>query len=64
MRHGDGLPPTVLALSMLMRARLRELAADGPAVVVRLDGGLVVLELDGEMLAEHPLAADGDGDAA
>jgi hypothetical protein len=57
MREHDGTPPTVLALSLVLAARLRELAAAGP-VVTRLDGGPVVFELDGGRLAEHPLPSD------
>jgi hypothetical protein len=40
-RQGDGMPPTVLALSVALNTKLRELAADGP-VVVELDGSPVV----------------------
>ena len=56
MQQGDGTPPTVIALSMAIMARLRELTADGP-VVTQLDGCPVILELDGPVLIEHPLAA-------
>lgn len=37
MQPGDHIPPTVGALSLVILARLRELAADGPAVT-ELDG--------------------------
>lgn len=57
MRRGDGLPPTVLAASLLLKARLRELAADGP-VVAWLDGRLVALEVDGDRMVERPLTTD------
>jgi hypothetical protein len=59
MRRGDDMPPTVGVLSAAVLARLRELAADGPAVT-RLDGRSVVIELDGRAVAEYPLATDGD----
>ncbi|HUZ24330.1 MAG TPA: hypothetical protein VMV07_11275 [Streptosporangiaceae bacterium] len=52
-RQGDGIPPTVIALSVAISARLRELAADGP----------VVIELDGPVLVEHPLMPQSDDEA-
>ena len=58
-RRGDGLPPTVIALSAAIGARLRELAADGP-FVTELDGSPVVIELDGPLLVEHPLVPPDD----
>jgi hypothetical protein len=59
-RLGDGLPPTVIALTVVISARLRELAADGP-FVTELDGAPVVIELDGPLLVEHPLVPPDDG---
>jgi hypothetical protein len=58
-RRGDGIPPTVLALSAAIDARLRELAADGP-VMVDLGDGPVMMELDGSVLLEHPLVTGND----
>jgi hypothetical protein len=58
-RRGDGTPPTILAVSAAIEARLRELAADGP-VVVDLGDGPVVIELDGSVLVEHPLVTRND----
>jgi hypothetical protein len=49
-RQSDGTPPTILAVSAAIEARLRELAADGP----------VVIELDGSVLVEHPLVTGND----
>jgi hypothetical protein len=54
--------PTAEALSLLILARLRELAASGPAII-HLDGRPVVIELDGRSVIEHPLPP-GTGDAA
>jgi hypothetical protein len=54
MQPGDDLPPTAAAFSVVVMARLREIAADGP-VVVELDDGPVVIELDGSVIIEHPL---------
>jgi hypothetical protein len=58
-RQGDGTPPTVIALSLAISARLRELAADGP-FMTELDAGPVVIELDGPLLVEHPLMPHDD----
>ena len=58
-RQGDGVPPTVIALSVVIGARLRELAADGP-FVTELDGAPVVIELDDPLLVEHPLVPPDD----
>jgi hypothetical protein len=60
-RQGDGIPPTVLALSVALNTKLRELAADGP-VVVELDGSPAIMELDGPVLHEYPVVTDGDDD--
>jgi hypothetical protein len=62
-RQGDGTPPTVIALSLAISARLRELAADGP-FVTEFDGRPVVIELDGPLLVEHPLTPPDDDEAA
>jgi hypothetical protein len=62
-RQGDGTPPTVIALSLAISARLRELAADGP-FVTEFDGRMVVIELDGTLLVEHPLMPPDDDEAA
>lgn len=59
MRPGDDLPPTIAALSVALLIRLREMAADGP-VVVDLDEGPVVIELDGPVILEHPLQPGSD----
>jgi hypothetical protein len=59
MPPGGDTPATVGALSVLMLARLRELAADGP-VVVDLDGRPAIIELEGRNVIEHPLP-DGTG---
>jgi len=58
-QQGDGTPPTVIALSLAISARLRELAADGP-FVAEFDGRMVVIELDGPLLVEHPLMPHDD----
>jgi hypothetical protein len=61
-QQGDGTPPTVIALSLAISARLRELAADGP-FVTEFDGRPVVIELDGPLLVEHPLLPPDDDEA-
>jgi hypothetical protein len=62
MQHGDAIPPTVGLLSAAIIARLRQLAADGPAVT-QLDGCPVVVEPDGTVVVEHPIAVDGGREA-
>jgi hypothetical protein len=54
MRESDGTPPTVLVLSLILAARLREMTADGP-VLARSQDGPVVLELEDGAIIEHPL---------
>jgi hypothetical protein len=64
MQRDDDTPPTVAVLSTMVLKRLRELAADGPALM-HLAGRDVVIELDGSAIVEHPLTADSDdSDAA
>jgi hypothetical protein len=64
MQPGDDTPPTAGALSLVILARLQELAASGPAVT-KLDGRSVVIELDDPVVIEHLLpAGTGDSDAA
>jgi hypothetical protein len=48
----DGTPSTVIAVSMVMTLKLRELAADGP-IVIDLGSGPVIVELDGPQLVQH-----------
>jgi hypothetical protein len=59
MRPGDGTPSTADLLSAVMLMRLRDLAADGPAIT-QLDGRPVMIELDGQAVVEHPLVMDND----
>jgi len=59
MQPGDDTPPTAAAFSIAMLARLRELAADGPAVI-ELDGQPVLIELEGNVVLEHPLLPGSD----
>ena len=58
MQPGDDPPTTAAVLSIAVMARLRELAADGP-VMTHLDGQPVVIELDGQVIIEHPLTPTG-----
>jgi len=51
----EGTPPTVIAVTLAMQARIRELTADGP-VTATFDGRPVIFERDGRRLIEHPLA--------
>ena len=63
-QRGDDTPPTVGALSLVILEHLRGLAGNGP-IVTELDGRPVVLEVDGPVVIEHPLAQrSGDSDAA
>jgi hypothetical protein len=62
MRPGDDTPPLTGALSLAILAQLRELASDGPAVT-ELDGRAVVIELDGSVIIEHPLPS-GSGNSS
>jgi hypothetical protein len=54
MSRGDGTPPAIVALAMLMEARLRELTADGP-VVAEDHRGVMLYEADGTHLHGYPL---------
>jgi hypothetical protein len=54
MSRGDGTPPTAIAMAMLIQARVRELAADGP-VVARDDRGVLLFERDGTHVHGFPL---------
>jgi hypothetical protein len=59
MRESDGTPPTVVAFSLILLARLRELAADGPYLAQNQDGP-VILELENGAITEHPLGDTGE----
>jgi hypothetical protein len=63
MQPGGAAPCTAAVLSVAVLARLRALAADGPAVV-ELDGRTVLIEQDGPVIIEHPLTSSPGGQAA
>jgi hypothetical protein len=54
MQALEGTPPTIIALSLAVDARLRELAAGGP-VLTDTDLGPVLFTLENGLLIEHPL---------
>lgn len=54
-----GTDPTAGALSLVVMARLRELAASGP-VLADLDGSPAIYETDGPAIIEHPLQPASD----
>lgn len=53
---GGGVPPTAGLLSAAIITRLRELAADGPALTV-LDSRPVLIELEDGVVVEYPLTS-------
>jgi hypothetical protein len=55
MSRGDGTPPTIVAIAMLIEARLKELTADGP-VIAEDHQGVALIEGDGTHLHRYPLA--------
>jgi hypothetical protein len=61
MQPGNGTPPTIALLSAAMARELRELAADGPALI-HFDGREVMIELDGRAVIEIPMEGS-DSDA-
>jgi hypothetical protein len=63
LQRDNEIPPTVAVLGTVVLKRLRELAADGPALM-HLDGRDVVIELDGDAIVEHPLTAGSDDSEA
>jgi hypothetical protein len=62
LQESAGIPPTVLATSLALATRLRELAADGPVVTDLGDGPVLVTLRDG-VLVEQALSAAGDDPA-
>lgn len=54
------MPPTAAIVGAAVTARLREAAASGP-VVIELDREPVVIELNGQTLAENPLLPGSSG---
>jgi hypothetical protein len=55
-----GIPPTVLATSLALATRLRELAADGPVVTDLGDGPVLVIRRDGKLIEYLVSAAEDD----
>lgn len=62
LRESAGVPPTVLATSLALATRLRELTADGP-IMTNLGDGPVLLTLRDGKLFEYRLSAAGDDSA-
>jgi hypothetical protein len=56
IRPGHHTPPTAGGVGTALMTRLRELAASGP-VILELNGRTVMIDQDGPVPLDHPLAA-------